>query len=326
MRHDPLAAAAGTSASDPWLHHMRRGDFEAAWLVSDAVLRSRAGVPCWHLPRHEQYLWDGGDLAGRRVLVRCYHGLGDTLQFVRYAPLLRRKAAGVLVWVQPALLPLVRTVGGIDGVLPLDDGPGPSVPYDAEVESMELPHVFRTTLDRIPASVPYVHVGSAPRPAPAGAFHVGVIWRAGDWDDRRSIPGRRLEALAAVPGVRLHALQQGAALSEWHGEWGDVLSRPDPLELARTMRALDLVITVDSFPAHLAGALGVPTWTLLHADPDWRWMVGREDTPWYPTMRLWRQVRGGDWDGVVRRVAAELSRVAAARLTTGAARSASRAC
>src|SRR5918998_4156589 len=99
---------------DPWMRHMRRGEFDAAWKVSDAALCSRAGVPCWHLPRHLQYVWDGTPLEGKRVLVRCYHGLGDTIQFVRYAALLKHVARRVVVWVQPSFIPLLRGVEGID--------------------------------------------------------------------------------------------------------------------------------------------------------------------------------------------------------------------
>lgn len=312
---------------DPWVDAMRRGDFDRAWAISDSVLRQRAGVPCWHLPRHEQYIWSGAPLAGKRVLVRCYHGLGDTVQFIRYAPLLKRVAREVLVWAQPMLLPLLESVAGIDELLPLQDG-APGVPYEADIELMELPHYFRTTPATVPANVPYLRVPepfaarrgrrSAPRAADDGGLRgtadanarprtIGIIWQSGSWDDRRSLPTALLEPLTRVPGIRLHALQQGGALQQWPCAWGTVSATPDPSELARRMCALDLVITVDSFPAHLAGALGVRTWTLLHADPDWRWMLGRDDSPWYPTMRLWRQETPGDWPGVISRVAAALN-------------------
>jgi hypothetical protein len=121
-----------------WKVSMQRGAFEAAWGISDAVLRARAGVPCGHWPRHLQYIWDGTPLAGKRVLVRCYHGLGDTIQFIRYVPLIKEIAREVMVWAQPALLPLLRTLRGIDLLLPLHDGT-PDVEYDVDVESMELP-------------------------------------------------------------------------------------------------------------------------------------------------------------------------------------------
>jgi hypothetical protein len=286
---------------------MRRGDLAGAWRFSDAVLRSRAGTPCWHLPRHEQWIWDGTPLDGRRVLVRCYHGLGDTLQFVRYLPMLRAVAAEVLVWAQPSLVPLVRTVPGVDRVLALHDGT-PDVAYDVDVEIMELAHVFRSTLDTIPRAVPYLHVEPAARPAPRDALHVGLVWAAGDWDARRSVPVDCLRPLADVPGIVLHVLQRGPALADRPAGFGVDAGHDDVVETARRMRALDLVLTVDSMPAHLAGALGVPTWTLLHADADWRWMTGRDDSPWYPTMQLFRQERAGEWAPVIARVGKGLAR------------------
>ncbi|HEX7241941.1 MAG TPA: glycosyltransferase family 9 protein [Longimicrobiaceae bacterium] len=295
---------------DPWTRHMRRGEFDAAWEVSDAVLRARAGRPCWHLPRHEQHVWDGTPVEGKRVLVRCYHGLGDTLQFIRYVPLLAAVAAEVTVWAQPALLPLLRTIRGVGRLLPLHDG-DPGVEFDVDVEVMELAHVFRSTLRTLPAGIPYLHADPAPLRRD-GRLAVGVVWRAGDWDGRRSVPFPLLAPLAEIPGVELHVLQRGPALAERPAGWGVDSGSDDPLEAARVMRALDLVVTVDSMPAHLAGALGVPVLTLLHSDPDWRWMEGRDDSPWYPTMRLLRQERPGEWEPVIEKVAEELRRLAAA--------------
>ncbi len=158
----------GEQKVDEWTRHMRRGDFAAAWNVSDQVLRARAGIPCSPLvPRHFQYFWDGQPLDGKRVLVRCYHGLGDTIQFIRYAPLLRSLAREVIVWAQPKLIPLLRSVTGIDLLLPLNDV-APDVEFDTDVELMELPHVFRTTIATIPAEVPYLHVTPAPLPRSSG--------------------------------------------------------------------------------------------------------------------------------------------------------------
>src|ERR671932_14884 len=152
MDHQPCEPRAAR-----WMACMRRGAFEAAWAISDAVLRARAGVPCWHWPRHLQYIWDGTPLAGKRVLGRCYHGLGDTIQFIRYAPLIKAIAAEVIVWAQPPLLPLLEMVQGIDQLLPLHDGV-PEVEYDVDVEVMELPHIFRTTPETIPLTISYLHV------------------------------------------------------------------------------------------------------------------------------------------------------------------------
>ncbi|HEX2079968.1 MAG TPA: glycosyltransferase family 9 protein [Longimicrobium sp.] len=299
------AGAVREDAGAAWMRHMRAGEWEAAWRVSDRVLASRAGEPCWHLPRHEQWVWDGTPLDGKRVLVRCYHGLGDTLQFIRYAPLVKRIAAEVAVWAQPALLPLLRTARGIDRLLPLHEG-HVAFEYDADVEVMELPHVFRTTPDTVPADVPYLHADPAPLRT-SGTLAVGIAWKAGDWDERRNVPYPLLAPLAEIPGVELHVLQRGSGLAEREPGFGVLSGSDDPLEAARVMRALDLVVSVDSMPAHLAGALGVPVWTLLHADPDWRWMLGRDDSPWYPTMRLFRQARAGEWEPVLARVAEELS-------------------
>ena len=299
-------------ATDTWERCVRRGDFDAAWAFSDATLRARTGQTCWHLPRHKQWLWDGRSLDGQRVLVHCYHGLGDTAQFIRYVPRLREVAREVIVWVQPALVSLVRGVAGVDRVLPLHDGT-PEVERDADVEIMELPHVFRSTLGTLPASVPYFHAEPAALDGDERKYRVGVVWQAGGWDTQRSVPLEILAPLAAIPGVELHALQRGDALYEWPSAVGPVSGSDDAGVAASVMRALDLVLTVDSFPAHLAGALGCPVWTLLHAAPDWRWMDTRADSPWYSTMRLFRQERVGEWGTVVARITEELRRATASQ-------------
>jgi hypothetical protein len=309
MHRAPDLDAHAPGSGDPWTRHMRRGEFEAALALSDAVLRARAGVPCWHLPRHEQHVWTGAPLDGKRVLVRCYHGLGDTLQFIRYAPLLRAVASEVTVWAQPAVLPLVAGVRGVDRALPLHDGT-PDAEYDEDVESMELPHVFRTTMGTLPAEVPYLHADPAPV-GRDGNLAVGIAWQAGEWDERRSVPFDLLAPLGSLPGVALHVLQHRPTAAGWDGRSGIVPPSDRVYDIARVVQALDLVVTIDSMPAHLAGALGRPVWTLLPYDADWRWMERRDDSPWYPTMRLFRQERRGEWAPVVRRVAAELSRLTA---------------
>jgi hypothetical protein len=299
---------------DPWMRHMRRGEFARAWEVSDRVLRERGGTPCWHLPRHVQHIWDGRAVDGRRVLVRCYHGLGDTIHFIRYAPLLKARGCEVLVWAQPALLPLLEHARGIDRLTPLHDGEV-GVEYDVDVELMELPHVFRTTLETLPADVPYIHVHPASLPG-GGALKVGLVWRAGDWAEHRSIPFLELAPITSVP-VTWYVLQGYPGLHERPSDFGTVVGATDILELARAIRSLDLVITIDSLAAHLAGALAASVWTVLATDADWRWMIDRDDSPWYPTMRLFRQERPGEWAPVVQRVARELERLAAARARHG---------
>jgi hypothetical protein len=289
--------------SDGWTDAMRRGDFAAAWQFSDAFLAARRDEECWHLPRHEQWIWRGEPLDGRRVLIRCYRGYGDIIQFIRYAPLVRERATEVIVWAPAPLLPLIERVAGVDRVLPLHDGEV-DAEYDVDVEVMELAHVFRTTVETVPREVPYVTpADSAQLTADRKAVspvscqlsavsspRIGIVHEGGDWDDRRNVP---LELMSRIPGqlVMLDKNSPGAGT---------------PLELAQLMLSLDLVISVDTFAAHLAGALAVPVWTLLHADPDWRWMLGRADSPWYPTMRLFRQEHAGEWEPVIERVIGEL--------------------
>lgn len=286
------------------MRHMRSGDFAAAWRVSDEVLRSRRGQSCASLPRHYQWIWNGGPLQGKRVLIRCYHGLGDTIQFIRYAPLVRQVARHVTVWAQPPLVPLLATVAGIDELLPLHEGL-PGVEYDVDVEVMELPYVFRSSLQTLPKDVPYLRVAPAALPWD-GKLRVGIVWQGGDWTPERAVPVSLLEPLADIPGVTTHILQRGAGLETRPEGFGLLSGSDDVLEAARVIAALDLMVSIDSMPAHLAGALGVRTWTLLQTEADWRWMEERPDSPWYPTMRLFRQRRVGDWEGVIARLTAEL--------------------
>lgn len=306
---------AGAPAATPletWLDHMRDGRWEEAWRVTDAQLLQRRRASCWHWPRHEQYVWKGEPVDDRRVLVRCYHGLGDTIQFVRYMPLLRTRAREVIVWAQPGLVPLLARTDGIDHVLPLHDGV-PDVRYDVDVEIMELAHVFRTTIETIPAGAPYLHAEPLPLRVDPKRPAVGLVWRSGAWDARRSIGFARVRRLLELRGIDWFILQPDAIDAGWDGESGTFPGELDLVSYARAVRAMDLLVTIDSMPAHMAGALGVPVWTLLSHDPDWRWMREREDSPWYPTMRLFRQAKPGAWDDVLDRVAARLPKFIQAR-------------
>src|SRR5215216_964623 len=299
----------GADKNKEWIEAMRHGDFTAAWNISDAVLLNRRDEDQWKLQRWQQSIWNGNAVEGKRVLVRCYHGLGDTIQFIRYAALLKMVAAEVIVWVQPSLIPLLRGVNGIDRLLPLHDGV-PDVEYDVDVELGELPYVFRSTITSIPADVPYIFVESAML-ASNGRLRVGLIWESGDWDSRRSIPFSQLQRLASqVPGVEWHILQRDPVRAGWDGKLGGISAGDNPLDDARVMRALDLVISVDTMTAHLSGALGQKTWTLLPAEADWRWMLERHDSPWYPTMRLFRQREEGQWNTGIDEIVRELRKQA----------------
>ncbi len=279
---------------------MRRGDFATAWSISDGVLAQRRmrAEDCSGWPRHLQFIWNGSPVDDARVLVRCYHGLGDTLQYVRLLEPLHQRARKITLWAQPPLLGLLRHVRGIDTLLPLHDG-DPGFDCDVDIELMEVAHLLRITLDDLPGRVPYVDIpASAKASADAEPLRVGIAWRSGEWDCRRSIPSEALQPLASVAGVRFFSLQFPPAPLPFPA--CDFACR-DLERMAARMRALDLVISVDTMCAHLAGALGAATWLLLHERADWRWLEARADSPWYPTMRLFR--RRTDWRALLSEVA-----------------------
>jgi hypothetical protein len=284
--------------------------------------------------------WDGSPLNGRTILLYAEQGLGDTLQFIRYAPLVRQRGGRVLVLCQPPLRPVLGSCPGIDGLVACEST-APS--YDVQIPLLSLPRIFRTTLATIPAEVPYLSadpelvehwrreltqgVGQAFQPdSQAGKpdllkegssqeFKVGIAWQGNPQhkqDRQRSVPLAHFEALARLPGIRLFSLQVGPGahqLQELGGRFlvTDLSNRFGPAsfqDAAAVVTVLDLVMSVDTAMAHLAGALGRPVWVLLPFVPDWRWMLDREGSPWYPTMRLFRQRQPGDWTDVFRQVVA----------------------
>ena len=305
-----------------WAAAMRRGDFEAAWRQTDRIeIPRRAAEAAGRFVKAPEHLtWNGRPFAGRDVLVRCEHGLGDTLQFVRYLPLLRASARSVTVLVQPALLPLFAESSDFGSVRNgWTDEPPP--PHDVPIEVMELAYAFRSTTATLPRTVPYLPLGAVTRCAgtlpPIArdvALRVGLLWSASEWDTSRSVPLKALAPFAALGQVRFYSLQQGA-----HAEAaGEAPFHIEPYAqhtaqitaAAAAMLDLDLVITVDSMAAHLAGELGCPVWVLLKHECDWRWMERRDDSPWYPTMKLFRQREAGDWTTVADEVARSLRVVA----------------
>jgi hypothetical protein len=298
---------------------MRRGDFETAWRETDRVelvrrAEERAGRLIWQ-PHH--LLWNGAPFAGQRVLVRCDHGLGDTLQFARFLPKVRAVARELTVLVQPALVDLLsaeETFGNVRDGWTKDPPPA----HDVAIEVMELAYAFRCTTETLPKAVPYLPIGALRQRAAelpiarrGGELRVGLLWAASDWDTRRSIPLPLLDALQHVRGVHYYSLQQGLHAQEWtHSRLAiQPLSEHTQAvtDAAAAMLEMDLIITVDCMAAHLAGALGRPTWMLLRHDADWRWMKNRADSPWYPTMQIFRQPAEGAWEPVVEEVAEALA-------------------
>lgn len=283
---------------------MRRGDFPAAWEIAAKALAARdpATRDDPSLPYHLRWVWDGRPFDGRNVLVRCYHGLGDTLMFSRFLPLMAARAASVTVEMQPHLLPLFRDFPGID-LRPFDVA-HPLPPKDCDIEIMELPLALRAG----PANVPIPRMKVMPAALPPGT--VALCWGAGDWDAERSIP----QAMFAP-------LCDGAALSLMPVPTDLPVLNPEgcPLDIlltAQLVAGAALVVTVDTMIAHLAGMLGRPVWLLVRHDPDWRWPTDSTRTPWYPTMRVFRQPAPGDWKAVMAEVMRALHHETA--LATGA--------
>jgi hypothetical protein len=292
-----------------WTAALRSGDFEGAWRISDRSLHEycASGAIKHSGERHLQRIWRGEDLRNQRVLVRCYHGLGDTLQFIRFAGPFRELAREVIVWAQPELLSLVRGVEGVDKAIPLHDGT-PDVEYDVDIEIMELAHALRATPGVVASAVPYLRAPDKPAPSlkPA-SLSIGLVWEVGNWDKRRSVPPHLLGRLSAETGARLYSLQHGQQRAEAATIPAEDIGVPDIAALSAVILGLDLIITVDTMVAHLAGALGAPVWTMLHADCDWRWPSCGRSSIWYPTMKLFHQRTAGDWTVVITEMIDELN-------------------
>ena len=265
--------------------------------------------------KFDQPLWSGEPLAGARILIHAEQGFGDTLQFVRYTPAVAELGGRVVLEVPQSLVRLARTVTGASEVVAAGD----SLPaFDCHCPLLSLPRVIKTNLATIPGAVPYLRVpaeasaGWAERIPATRGLKVGVVWAG---TTVGAIDLRLLQPLWEVDGVSWFSLQVGERS-------GDIASLDcvkitdlspwltDFAETAAAVCRLDLVISVDTSVAHLAGALGRPIWLLLRYPPEWRWLLEREDSPWYPTARLFRQSKEGDWPRVAREVAAALAQIA----------------
>jgi Flp pilus assembly protein TadD len=268
--------------------------------------------------------WQGENVRGKVVLLHAEQGLGDTIQFLRFVPAIAARSARVFVEVPATLRALTASVTSEVQVFATDD---PIPEYEVHCSLLSLPRFLGTTLETIPGGVPYLWVDPSVierwrrQLAARKRLNVGLVWAGNpkhNNDKRRSIAFDRLRPLLEIDDIRWFGLQVGervADLSQLPSGLVPDLS-PILLDFAETAGAvmnLDLVVTVDTAVAHLAGALARPVWLLLPFVPDWRWLLGREDSPWYPTMRLFRQSTYGDWDGVVSRVKQELEVFAAGR-------------
>jgi Tfp pilus assembly protein PilF len=270
--------------------------------------------------------WDGSEIKGKTILVHAEQGFGDTIHFLRYCSQVKHvSGARVVLECHPELIPLFRGADGIDQFIPFSTAPLAGA-VDYQIPLMSLPLVFQTSLDTIPRATPYLHAEPSliqewRKRLAAAQRHlkIGVVWSGNPAhrnDRNRSMDPALLEVLGACETVAFYALQQKPQSAE-AGQLKSLSFRGafDNLTFADTaaiLSNLDLVISVDTAVAHVAGALGRPVWTLLPFAPDWRWMLHRSDTPWYPTMRLFRQPRLNDWPSVLKQVKAEIAALSAA--------------
>jgi tetratricopeptide (TPR) repeat protein len=267
--------------------------------------------------------WDGSPPAGRAVLLHAEQGYGDCLQLVRYAPLVRQRGAQVVLSCPDALVPLLSRCAGIDRLVAAS---APLPPCDVQASLLSLPLLVGTTPETVPAPIPYLFAEAALVESwrqvlpPGGPFKIGIAWQGNPSyrkDNLRSIPLRHFAPLAGLDGVQLYSLQKGhgseqlrdladrfriidlgGRLSEQAGAFTDT---------AAALMNLDLLVAPDTAVVHLAGGLGVPVFAALSLAPDWRWLLGREDTPWYPSVRLFRQTERGNWDAVFQQIAAAVA-------------------
>lgn len=296
---------------------------EYEWRLKTPRLKLDAGLPAWT---------GGLDVAGRTLLLVAEQGFGDSIQFIRYARLLKQAGARVLVGTRARLARLLAAADGVDGIV-VDGSRIP--PIDGALPVMSLPHLFGTTVETIPADTPYLKADPervrrwAAKLAEGDGFRIGIIWQGNPdpaVDSGRSMPLAALAPLAAIPGVRLIALQKGFGSEQVHTLRGrftvetlgaDFDEGPDGfLDTAAVMMNCDLIVSTDTATLHLAGALGRPLFALLKANAEWRFLRGRGDSPWYPTARLYRQ-RAADetapdpWADAVERMARDVAAVVA---------------
>jgi len=260
--------------------------------------------------------WAGERRPGATILLHAEQGLGDALQFVRYAPLVRERTGTVIVEVPPAAARVIARCPGIDRVVRAGE---PLPRCDVQAPLMSLPRIFGTTVTAVPPprppSLDPAHLAQAAAAIPPGGLRVGLAWQGSlvhAGDRYRSIPLEMFAPLSRVEGARLFSLQQGPGIEQLAAPTRKFTIEPlvtaehDLLDTAALMSHLDLVICVDSALAHLAGLLGRPVWIPLPLAPDWRWLERRSDSPWYPGMRLYRQAMPLDWDDVIARMAGDL--------------------
>ncbi len=282
------------------------GNFEGGWPgYEERWVRPGMVVRSFVQPR-----WDGSSLAGKTILLYSEQGLGDTILAIRYTEIVKQRGGRVVIECQPALASLISTVAGVDMLVAAGQ---PLPAFDVQLPLLSLPGILKTTLASIPNKVPYLSPESElfahwrAELSSVDGFKIGIVWQGSPTqaeDRQRSVPLAQFAPLAELPGIRLLSLQIGPGreqLPKATFPIVDLGSRFDPhslADLAGVLPNLDLVVTVCTSTAHLAGALGVPAWVALKYVPYWCWLLERSDSPWYPSLRLFRQRRPGEWNDV----------------------------
>ena len=306
--------------------HLLTGDFKEGWKQYEW----RRKID-WHVSayphKHKKPRGDGKSFVGKRLLVHCEQGIGDSIQFVRYLPLVKAQGGMVVFEAWKSLHGLLRGFDGIDELVELSFDRETQAQFDAHVSIMDLPGLFETTEQTITDSVPYIHacpIKSAQwsHELSGTDLKVGIVWAGSARhtnDHNRSCRLKHFLPLCQIEDVRLYGLQKGEPARQAKemplinlGEQFD-----DFTDAAAAIDNLDLIISVDTAVLHLAGAMGKPVWALLAYSPDWRWMLKRADSPWYPSMRLFRQQKWGDWDSLLQVVARELRTIVCKRYRQG---------
>jgi len=311
LSYDPASAEAHWGLS---LAHLMLGEYAEGWKEYEWRWRW-AQFPSARR-NFSQPQWSGEPLEGRSILLHAEQGFGDTLQFVRYAPLVAAAGGRVILEVQPELFALLRDYPGVAQCVQS----GEALPrFDLHCPLMSLPLAFATTAESIPAAVPIrLQVAESLQASEADGLRVGLVWAGNkihQWNGQRSLGLTQFAPLWRLAGaVRFVSLQKGQAAAQriesqlpFAMEDG-VATAKDFADTAAVIAGLDLVITVDTAVAHLAGSMGKPVWILIPESPDWRWGLTGESTPWYPTARLFRATRSGGWPELMAQVAAELEK------------------
>jgi hypothetical protein len=307
------------------LIHLTQGNFRVGW----SEYEDRRGTPQFLRDRRtfSQPLWKGEPLEGSRILLYAEQGLGDTLHFVRYVPLVAARGGKVVLEVPSRLHRLLASTSGAVEVI----RHGEAIPeVDWQCPLLSLPLAFGTELNTIPAKIPYIYADPLQVEAwrqrlPGNPLRIGLVWGGSPLhphDARRSIALEHLAPLTHLEGATFCSLQAGEP-AEQVKQLGPRIhlidlqdEQKDFADTAAIIANLDLVISIDTSVAHLAGAMGKPVWILLNSSADWRWLLEREDCPWYPTVRLFRQPTPGNWQDVVARVDRELRELVARAAAT----------